>query len=316
MMNTLFFIPKAISIGPLKITFYAIFILIGAILAYKLSQGIVKKKGYDTSYLETLFYVAFPAGIIGARIWYVIATFPEKFANRPFYEVFYIWEGGLAIQGGVLLGVIVGVLFMLKFRPNIPTLWVADIIVPHILLAQAIGRIGNFFNQEVYGGCVDAWEWLPDFIQDRLTLVISDTGYTGEYLCPGEGSQMVLPLFMIEGLINVAGYFILRFGVPALFKWIGKISSNKVTLAPGDLMCGYFIWYGTVRAILEPLRNSKDIMGDYVSVWASLVYILIGVVGIVLCHVFRHKWENKILKTQVVENSEAAETAVDVTKKD
>ena len=62
-------------------------------------------------------------------------------------------------------------------------------------------------------------------------------------------------------------------------------------------MCGYFIWYGTVRAILEPLRNSKDIMGDYVSVWASLVYILIGVVGIVLCHVFRHKWENKILKT-------------------
>ena len=140
-MNSLFFIPSGIYIGNLHIAFYAICIIVGAIVAYKLSQHFLKKKGFDPEAIENLFYIAFPCGIVGARIWYVIAQWSAEFASRPWYKVFFIWEGGLAIQGGVIAGVVAGVIFMIKRRPNIPVLLAADCIVPTILIAQAIGRI-------------------------------------------------------------------------------------------------------------------------------------------------------------------------------
>lgn len=314
--------------GKIAITFYAICILLGAIIAYKLSQFFLKKKGFDPNAIETLFYVAFAAGIIGARIWWVIAE------NEPFENFYKIWEGGLAIQGGVLVGGLVGIIFMIKRRPNIPVLLATDCIVPNILVAQAIGRWGNFFNQEVYGKCVDRWTFLPSFITDRLSIALNSTGndwatsnWTGDlylgannyyYLCEGGANQMVLPLFLIEGIINLCGFFILTFGIPALFKFINK-KCKAISLANGDLMCGYLIFYGIARAILEPLRNEKFIMGvengqgNAQSIMMSILFIVLGIIGIVFCHLYDRFWKKKkVLETNVITGSEADKNAVSI----
>lgn len=322
------FVPKGFQIGPVHIAFYAICIIIGAITTYKLAQHFLKKKGFDPNAIENLFYIAFPAGIVGARIWWMIAE------NQPFEDFYKIYEGGLAIQGGVLFGALVGFIFMIKRRPNIPVLLAADCIVPSIAIAQAIGRWGNFFNQEVYGYCVDRWTFLPNFITDRLSIALNANGtnwattnyngslFAGEngyyYLCEGGANQMVLPLFLIEGVLNVIGFFVLMFGIPAIFKLIKK-KFNKDLFADGDLMCGYLIWYGIIRFILEPMRNEAFIMGvtdgsgNANSQIMSIVFVVLGVVGIVLCHLYKHFFKkDKVLETNVISGSEADKNAVSI----
>lgn len=326
MMNL--FIPKGIKIGSLTITFYAICIIIGAIVAYQLSRHYLKKKGYDPNAIENLFYIAFPSGIIGARIWWMIAE------RQPIQDIYKIWQGGLAIQGGVLVGAAVGIIFMITRRKNIPVLLATDCIVPTILVAQAIGRWGNFFNQEVYGYCVDKWNWLPPFISDRLSIALNKAGdgwatewtsglFDGGdgyyYLCDGGASKMVLPLFLIEGLLNLAGFFIIVYGIPALFKFLSKKTNDKISLANGDLMCCYLMWYGTVRLILEPLRNEKFIMGvdggvgSAKSMVMSIIFIVMGVLGIVGCHLFKYFWpKRKVLDTNVISGSEASKDSASI----
>lgn len=322
----MFLVSNGFSIGGLKITFYAICILLGAICAYKLSQLFLKRRGYDPEAIENLFYIAFPAGIVGARIWYVIATWADEFADRPFYKVFYIWEGGLAIQGGVILGIIAGVIFMILRRPNIPALLATDCIVPTILVAQGIGRWGNFFNQEVYGKCVDSkyWSWLPNFIEDRFTYAVQkDNGWiTGwamngdsrTYLC--QEGQLAEPLFLIESLINIGGFLLIAIAIPKLFKFVAKKTNNRISLANGDLMCLYIVWYGVVRAIMEPLRDPQFIMGDFASKYMAYVFIVVGIIGIVLCHLYKNLWQKKkpVLDTNVIPGSEAADEAVNISE--
>ena len=249
-------LPESFGIGSIQIAYYAIFILTGAVLALLIGMIRVKKLGYNPSRLENLFLVAFPAGIIGARAWYIICTWGEKFL--PVFDNEGFWAGlghmfgitssgikleGLAIQGGALLGIVVGVWFVMRFRKEMKALDVADCCIPGILLAQAIGRLGNFFNREIYGMPVDKgpWEWLGNVFIEQMTI----------------GGEFRLPLFLIEGSINIVGFLFLTFVLGHFL---------KKYLLPGTASAGYFIWYGTVRMILEPLRDSVDIMGDYISV--------------------------------------------------
>ena len=96
-------------------------------------------------------------------------------------------------------------LLRLSKRKNIPILTAVDCIVPNILIAQAIGRWGNFFNQEVYGKCVDRWNWLPDFLENRFIFQVTNDGYTKIPLCD-TADQMVVPLCFIESILNVIGF--------------------------------------------------------------------------------------------------------------
>lgn len=286
MMNLLMDkLPTGINIFGFEIRFYAIFILTGAILAFVLAIYHNKKQGtYDKSTFENLFYIAFPAGILGARLWYVIAEWDKEFAGQPFYHVFEIWKGGLAIHGGVLIGILVGMLFVHYKKRHVNVLKVADVIVPGILLAQAIGRFGNFFNCEVYGYCIDreSISFLPEFMVEQLKY-----DEMGNLAC-GPG-QVTLPLFLIEGVINVIGYFVIMFA----FRY-----GLKKYKRDGDMIGCYFIWYGVVRAILEPLRHKKFQMGtNLTSVWMSIAFVVIGIAIIVLCHVF----DKKIAKHYEVE---------------
>ena len=266
------------------IAFYGIIIVFGAIISYFVSDHYFYKKYKKHGILDTLLLVAFPAGLIGARLWYCLVLEPQVFLSDP-GKIFDVRQGGMAIMGGALLGIIAGVLFMLRFRKYVNIRYAMDIIVPTILIAQFVGRWGNFFNQEVYGGIVsyESISWLPRIIVNNMNIY-------GSYR---------LPLFFIEGLINIGGYFVIRYA-------IGK--GLRKYLALGDLAFTYVIWYGMTRAILEPLREgftlnlgSSEAFG-YLQSWiTAFAMILVGILGIVGCHVYDYIRKRKGLAPRTID---------------
>ena len=278
-------LPTSIKLGPLEITFYACCILLGAILALVLSMWGVKKKGYNPKDLENLFLVAFPMGLLGARVWYCIWQ-SHEFVRANFGLSLLACLGieqtvnglqfqglsGLAIQGGVIFGVLSGVMFVKKYRKHMKLVDIADTAVPTILVAQAVGRWGNFFNQEVYGQPTAAsnWSWLGQWFIDQMTI-------------PGSGissGEIATPLFLIEGFFNSIGFIL-------LFIVMGVIL--KKYILPGVVTFSYFIWYGVVRFIMEPLRNPDFIMTPNdnfsTSQFTALIFIIVGVIGVACIYI-------------------------------
>ncbi|MDY6391770.1 MAG: prolipoprotein diacylglyceryl transferase [Bacilli bacterium] len=276
------------GIQGLQIHWYGVLIVGGAILAYKISDHEFYKKYGRHGILDTCFLVCFPAGIIGARIWYVVGNwngdvggitpFAERVANGEWWSIIAVWEGGLTILGGAVGGILGGMIYMLLARKYVDIRFPFDVVVPAILLAQAIGRFGNFFNHEVYGNLtmMSDWPLLPTWIKynmavawsggspvfEPITKVVNGVTYTG---------NMYVPLFLIEALLNVAGYFIITRLIPVLWKKHRPMGAN---------LGFYLIWYGTVRIIMEPLRDTDYNMGTngMWSFWNSMVYIILGVI--------------------------------------
>jgi phosphatidylglycerol:prolipoprotein diacylglycerol transferase len=153
-------------------------------------------------------------------------------------------------------------------RKDIDIIQAVDWVVPTILVAQAIGRWGNFFNQEVYGDVADVsnWMWLPTFIREQMTI----------------GGQFRIPLFFIESMINLTGFVVLRFGMGVgLARWIKK----------GDIALGYLVWYGLTRGIMEPLRDPTYNMGNqgqWSVIWGWL-FFAIGLSAIIVNHLVQAK---------------------------
>ncbi|MBE6133195.1 MAG: prolipoprotein diacylglyceryl transferase [Erysipelotrichaceae bacterium] len=260
--------------GGANIAFYAICILSGALFVYGLCDHFHYKKYGKHGLIDSTFLIAFPAGIIGARIAYVIGNWHE-FSRRDFWHVFAIWEGGLTILGGAIAGIVVGVLWYMHKNKGKSIWWAVDVIVPTILIAQAFGRWGNFFNCEVHGGLVpiDMWRWLPSFIVQNARFS-SANGWAPD-------GFIYAPLFFVEVVVNLLGYFVLAhlFG----------IRLKKIT-EPGDLCFGYIIWYGATRVFMEPLRDSSYNMGSdgYWSWLWSLIFVGVGTLLIVINHVVRY----------------------------
>jgi len=258
-----------------SIQYYALCLIGGAIVTYLICRYFAEKFYKKGALIDNMFIPCFVSGILGARLWFVVSEW-DFYMTYP-SEILKIWHGGLAIQGGVILGAIVGI-FMVYFdhKKNPDELnakanifrWM-DVILPNILIAQAIGRWGNFFNVEVYGKCVSTsklW-FLPDFIIKRLQM---DTD--GFLLCPA--GKAVQPLFLYEGLLNLLGFILISFVLRYLWK-------NRKHGVLGFL---YIAYYGVVRILLEPLREAEFIMkiGNMSqSVFMSAIFILIGVAGIV-----------------------------------
>ena len=266
-----------------NLAWYAICILTGAILVYVICDHRFYVEYGKHGILESTFFVAFPAGIIGARIGYVIGEWNTQFAGEPWWKVFAIWEGGLTIISGALIGIIVGVLWFI-WRNKKYSIWLAvDVIVPTILVAQAIGRWGNFFNCEVHGFEVlkSNWWFLPKIIANNAAFSESNG-----FASPG---HIWMPLFYIEFLSNMTGYFILRFA-------FGKGLRKYLEL--GDLAFGYLVWYGLTRVIMEPLRDTNYNMGQdgYWSWLWSICFVLIGAALIFFNHLIRYFINRK--KTQ------------------
>ena len=273
----------------LPIRWYAICIITGAVLALLASNYRAHKRGLPRDVFNSLFLIAFPTGIIGARIWYVIATWPGPGGNYEyttnFWNVFKIWEGGLAIQGGAIGGVLAGILFLIFRRKGWDVLDAVDCAIPTILIGQIIGRWGNYVNQEVYGLAVSeqAWGFLG-IINQRMYIY-----------SPSDSSTLYrAPLFFLEAIMNVGGYFFITRIIPICFSKFYKT---------GDQAFSYFIWYGLIRMVLEPLRDTQFNMGadtpqaaatnNMQAMWMGLVFVIAGIVAIVANHLIRAKIDQR-----------------------
>jgi phosphatidylglycerol:prolipoprotein diacylglycerol transferase len=241
-----------IDIGPISIKWYAVMILIGASLTYWLSLRNFKKMAYPTALLDDLFFGSLLAGIIGSRLWYVVFYDPQRYLANPI-AILMTWEGGLAIQGGLFLGALYAWWF--ARRKNISFLRLADAIMPNILVAQALGRWGNFFNQEAFGRVVDEsyFAFFPNWFRDIMFI---------------QGAYRE-PTFLYESLLNLLGFVLIIYGLK-------RFRENK----RGDMVYAYLMWYGLIRFIVEGLRSdSLMFMGIRTAQAVSLLFVGIGVLG-------------------------------------
>ena len=260
--------------GGLQIKWYGVVIVLGALLTWKVSDHRMYQVYGKHGLLDGCFLISFPAGVIFARVWYVIGNwngdgaggviFSQEIQNGNWWRLFAVWEGGLTILGGVVGGFIVGFIFMMTVRRDVDVRIAMDMAIPCIFLAQAVGRFGNLFNHEVYGQITSMANWplLPTWIKNNMAL----GWFNGQPL----SDQMYVPLFLIEGLVNMLGFFIIILVIPKIWK-------KKRAL--GSLSGFYFIWYGIVRMIMEPLRDRDFNMGanGMWSFWNAMIYIIIGV---------------------------------------
>lgn len=269
--------------------FYSMFILFGFFLSYFISNYRAHKKGFDWHFFSWPFIVAIiVSALVGARLWYVIASF-EQYKDSfdiSFWKgigaVLNIANGGLAIQGGILLASITGIILCLFTRKNYSILKITDFIVPTVFIGQFFGRWGNFFNQEVLGHPVllDAWDFLPSFITNNM-----QNG--GNRLLSGvrlPNGSIAAPLFIIEGVLNLMAYVIVAIALPRVLK----------NYKNGDSTFAYFIFYGLIRMILEPVRNATFIMGNSdtsglftTSVKMSVAFMIVGIILVVANHLIR-----------------------------
>ncbi|NLW29538.1 MAG: prolipoprotein diacylglyceryl transferase [Erysipelothrix sp.] len=243
-----------ISVGPLEIKYYAVFILLGAIFAYAISARNLKKKGYSKEIAEDLFFGALLSGILGARLWYVVFYDLSSYLQNPI-QIFNFMQGGLAIHGGLFFGVLYGYYFAKKRK--LQFLHLADQILYTVLVAQALGRWGNFMNQEAFGPVVDEsfFALLPTFIKEGMLIA-------GHYR---------MPTFLMESALNVFGFLVIHFGL-----------HERNQYKKGDLVYAYLIWYGIVRFYIESFRTDYLPFfgtGLKIAQVTSVAFIVVGLIG-------------------------------------
>jgi len=241
-----------VDIGSISVKWYAVLILIGAFSAFYVSTKNLQKLGYPSGMIDDLFFGSLVSGIIGARLWYVLFYDLQTYIANPI-SILMTWQGGMAIQGGLLLGALFA-FFFLK-RKGISYMRFADAIVPNILIAQAIGRWGNFMNQEAYGKIVDEayFNLFPAFIKNTMFI----------------GGAYREPTFLYESILNIVGFILIVYVLK-------RMSDNR----RGDLMYAYLMWYGVTRFWVEGLRtDSLMFMGFRMAQLTSIAFILIGLLG-------------------------------------
>ena len=242
-----------IDLGVIKIYWYSVMILLGVMVALYVSLKESKKVGlYE--YFENLIFELLLFGIIGARLYYVIFNFSAY--KQDLLSIFKVWEGGLAIYGGIIAGLLVIIYNAKKHKQSI--IKTTDVVVPGLIIAQAIGRWGNFFNQEAHGTKV-TYEFLK-----RLHLpnfIISGMNIDGVYYHP---------TFLYESIWCLLGFIFLLI--------IRKITNGK----KGMVTYIYFIWYGIGRFLIEGLRTDSLYLGSFrISQVVSIIMVIIGIIGII-----------------------------------
>ncbi len=255
-----------LDLGFIKISYYAIIILIGVLFAYIAILIEAKKYAYDKEFLGNLIFWVIIFGIIGARLYYVAFNLDYYKANPS--EIYKIWNGGLAIHGAIIFGLITAVIYCKKY--DISIIKTFDILVVGLILGQALGRWGNFFNKEAHGlevsrKVLESLKIIPEFIIDGMKI----------------NNMYYHPTFYYEFLWCVLGFIILVL-VRKFYKY----------LKLGQLTSIYFIWYGIGRFFIEALRTDS-LMINNIKV-AQIVSILLIVIGLIVFikKMFGSKFEN------------------------
>jgi phosphatidylglycerol---prolipoprotein diacylglyceryl transferase len=291
--------PILLKLGPIQVHWYGVLIVLGAIIAAWICTKEAARRGEDPDHVWNLLTWALIFGIIGARLYHVFSTPTGNFAGWAYYrehpvEIIAFWNGGfrgLGIYGAVLGGVFAFFLYT-RFlardrdgkRVRLNTWRWLDIAAPGLLLAQAIGRMGNFINQELYGPPTNlpwAFHINPRFpcqepagspmacgLPDRLT-ADAQQWY---------GSQGFHPTFFYEAIWNLVGFGLLMILGRKLVNW----------LRDGDIFFMYMIWYPVGRFWVELFRPDAWRMGTLATAqWIAIAIAILGIAGLVINHVVR-----------------------------
>ncbi|OPX86013.1 MAG: Prolipoprotein diacylglyceryl transferase [Pelotomaculum sp. PtaB.Bin013] len=241
--------PVAVHIGPLAIYWYGIIMtaafIIGAALAYRLAS----ESRIDPDHVLNLLIYIIPAAIIGARLYYVLFRWEDYSYNL--LEIFAVRHGGLAIHGGLLGGALAGLLYVRKHKLNF---WqMGDIFAPCVVLGQAIGRWGNFINQEAFGGPVTR-EFIgrfPAFMQKQMFI-------DGQYHHPA---------FLYESLWN-------------LLVFIFLMIYRKRADFHGQILLAYMALYSAGRFFIEGLRTDSLMLGPLRAAQVVSVIFIVAAIGL------------------------------------
>ena len=244
-------IPNSFNIGSLTVHYYGLISALAYFLGVLITCLIAKKRGFKVDDIITLACYVIPLAIIGARIYYVLFRL-DLYTN--FWDIFKIWEGGLAFYGGMIGGALGVWIYCLIHKKNFFAL--IDLIAVSMILAQGVGRWGNFFNQEAFGYAVkDAkWQWFPFAVYiDSL-------------------AEWHLATFFYESMWNFATFAVL---ITLLYKVNFK--------ANGMVAAYYLILYGTGRFFIEGLRTDSLYLGPMrVSQVLSALFVVAGLAYIIV----------------------------------
>lgn len=248
----------SIQIGDFSIAWYGIIIGVGMLICVILGMLNCKKINLSRDHLTDYLLAAIPSAIVGARLYYVIFSWSDY--KDDWTGIFKIWNGGLAIYGGII-GAAIAIIIMAKIRKH-SVLDLLDFAMPHIFLGQAIGRWGNFVNQEAFGSETDLpWGMIGDVIQSRP-----------EYKENVTLGANVHPTFLYESLWCLLGFII-------LYIFFFKYRKGK-----GEVLALYFFIYGLERAFVEGLRSDSLYIGGLrVSQLLSIGLVVISIPLFIEC---------------------------------
>ena len=254
------YINPTFSLFGLEIHWYAVCILIGVVLAVLAGVHEGKKIGIPSDYIYTGVVIVLPCAILGARLWWDIFNAEHI---HSFTDVFAIWDGGLAIQGGVLAALLTIYIYCRVRKFSFYR--ILDVVAPGFLIGQICGRWGNFCNHELYGPVVKNVELfknlLPSFITENMYI---ENAYRH-------------PTFLYESLLNLVGLVLML---------VARRKFKK--LESGDLIGGYLVWYGLVRIPIEILRSNSGaneiLMAGPIpmSILISIIFIACGIALLVV----------------------------------
>ena len=244
------------QLGPVTIHTYALCILAGIIAAVLISQHRLSQRGAERGVVLDIIIWAVPLGIVGARFYHVFTHMEDYFfSGANLWNVFAIWDGGNALYGS-LLGGAVGA-YIGSRRAGIRFWSFADALAPAMLVAQSLGRFGNYFNHELFG--------VPTTLPWGLRILPTDTMFPRDL----PAGTLFHPLFLYEIVWNLVGVAIIL------------LLERRFTLRWGRAFGLYLIWYGLGRSWLEAIRidpTSNTLLGIPANIWASFAAIALGIV--------------------------------------
>jgi len=255
--------PVFFELGSIQIHWYGVIIATGLFIGLYLATKEAERLKLHKDLIIDLIVFAAPIAIIFARIYYVIFEW-DRYATGPFWKIFAIWEGGIAIHGALIGAVLTAIVYA---RIKKQSFWqLADIIAPSLILGQAIGRWGNFINQEAHGGPISAstyesiHQYLPDFIMNQMCI---------------EG-VMYHPTFLYESVWNIIVFAAL-------------LIIRRYNPIRGHLFMYYLIMYSVGRFFIEGMRTDSLINAGLKQAQLISVAIIIGAIIVMIYRIKKKK---------------------------
>jgi phosphatidylglycerol:prolipoprotein diacylglycerol transferase len=250
---------------PIVLRWYGVLVMLGAVVGAFIAEREIKRRGENGESVWDALVWVLPAGIIGARLWYVLNNIlggSNYYTSNP-AAIFKVWEGGLHFFGGLLFG---GIALAYFLKQNGMDIWLfLDAIAPAALIGQALARPANFINQELYGQPTKLPWGIPIDAQHRLLQFSNLTQYPVE-------TTRFHPTFAYEMILNILAALLLL--------WIARSYVSRIK--PGSIFAGWLILAGLARTIIEFFRPDQPKIGNTFITTSMLVSFLMAVAGVVM----------------------------------